>query len=81
MLDPRLLRSDLENTATQLARRGYELDKERLSVLEARRKELQVQSQELQNERNTAPNRSARPRRRGRTSSPCWRRSRSWATS
>jgi seryl-tRNA synthetase len=53
MLDPRLLRSDLDNIAAQLARRGYQLDKERITVLEARRKELQVQSQELQNERNT----------------------------
>jgi seryl-tRNA synthetase len=53
MLDPRLLRSDLDNTAVQLARRGYQLDKERIAALEARRKELQVQSQELQNERNS----------------------------
>ncbi len=53
MLDPRLLRNDLENTATLLARRGYQLDKEHLSLLEARRKELQVQAQELQNERNS----------------------------
>ena len=53
MLDPRLLRSDLDNIAEQLARRGYQLDKERIIVLEARRKELQVQAQELQNERNT----------------------------
>jgi seryl-tRNA synthetase len=53
MLDPRLLRNDLDNIAAQLARRGFELDKERIAVLEARRKELQVQSQELQNERNT----------------------------
>ncbi len=52
MLDPRLLRSELDHTAAQLARRGFELDKERIAVLEARRKELQVQSQELQNERN-----------------------------
>ncbi|MGD8588859.1 MAG: serine--tRNA ligase [Chromatiales bacterium] len=53
MLDPRLLRSDLENIAAQLMRRGYQLDKERITALEARRKELQVQSQGLQNERNT----------------------------
>ena len=52
MLDPRLLRNDLETTAAKLARRGYRLDMERFANLEARRKELQVQSQELQNERN-----------------------------
>jgi len=53
MLDPRLLRNELDATAEQLARRGFELDKEKISVLESRRKELQVQSQELQNDRNT----------------------------
>lgn len=53
MLDPRLLRNDLDNTAAQLARRGYQLDKERITALEARRKELQIQVQEMQNERNS----------------------------
>jgi seryl-tRNA synthetase len=53
MLDPRLLRNELDATAEQLARRGVALDKERISGLEARRKELQVAAQELQNERNT----------------------------
>ncbi len=53
MLDPKLLRSDLEGVATALARRGYRLDTERLADLEARRKSLQVDAQELQNERNT----------------------------
>ncbi|MEN8179686.1 MAG: serine--tRNA ligase [Pseudomonadota bacterium] len=53
MLDPRLLRNDLDNTAAQLARRGYQLDKERIAALEAQRKELQVQAQEMQNERNS----------------------------
>jgi seryl-tRNA synthetase len=53
MLDPRLLRTELEETARQLARRGYELDTQRFADLEARRKQLQVESQELQNERNS----------------------------
>jgi len=53
MLDPRLLRNELDNTAEQLARRGFQLDKERIASLEARRKELQVQAQELQNQRNS----------------------------
>ena len=52
MLDPRLLRSDLEETARQLARRGFELDTARVAELEARRKDLQVRTQELQKERN-----------------------------
>ncbi len=53
MLDPKLLRSDLENVAAQLARRGYELDVAAVQALEDQRKALQVQTQDLQNERNT----------------------------
>ena len=53
MLDPKLLRSELEATAAQLARRGHTLDVEHITVLETQRKTLQVQTQELQNERNT----------------------------
>lgn len=52
MLDPRLLRSELSFVAAQLARRGVTLDKERCADLEARRKALQVETQDLQNERN-----------------------------
>jgi seryl-tRNA synthetase len=53
MLDPRLLRSELQSTAASLARRGFRLDVERFSQLEERRKALQVETQALQNERNT----------------------------
>lgn len=53
MLDPKLLRSELEATAAQLARRGYTLDVERITTLETQRKALQIRTQELQNERNT----------------------------
>ena len=53
MLDPRLLRNELETTAVKLARRGYKLDTDTFNHLENQRKTLQVQTQELQNERNT----------------------------
>lgn len=53
MLDPKLLRSELESTATRLAQRGYTLDIEQFNALETRRKTLQVHTQELQNKRNT----------------------------
>ncbi len=53
MLDPKLLRNELESTAAKLARRGYTLDMERINTLETQRKTLQVRTQELQNERNT----------------------------
>ncbi len=52
MLDPTLLRRDLEQTAARLATRGFELDVERVSALEAERKAVQVRTQELQGERN-----------------------------
>ncbi|MES9872399.1 MAG: serine--tRNA ligase [Candidatus Sedimenticola sp. 6PFRAG7] len=53
MLDPRLLRNELEDTAQQLARRGVQLDVSLIAGLEAERKQLQVSAQELQNERNS----------------------------
>lgn len=53
MLDPKLLRSDLEAVAQRLATRGHALDIQRLSSLESRRRELQVEAERLQNERNT----------------------------
>ena len=53
MLDPKLLRSDLDATAQQLARRGFVLDTDNLQSLEERRKAIQVKTQELQAERNS----------------------------
>ena len=53
MLDPRLFRTNLDEVATQLARRGLNIDKAAFSALENRRKEIQVLTQELQNQRNT----------------------------
>ncbi|MCB1819404.1 MAG: serine--tRNA ligase, partial [Gammaproteobacteria bacterium] len=51
MLDPKLLRNDLDTVANALARRGYVLDKAKLAALEAQRKSLQVEAEALQNER------------------------------
>ncbi len=53
MLDPKFLRNDVDETAKRLASRGFELDTQKLNELEARRKELQTATQDLQNERNT----------------------------
>jgi seryl-tRNA synthetase len=53
MLDPRLFRTNLDEVATQLARRGLEIDKAAFAALENRRKDIQVLTQNLQNERNT----------------------------
>jgi seryl-tRNA synthetase len=53
MLDPKLLRTDLDRVATVLQRRGFQLETQRITELEQRRKSLQVETQELQNARNT----------------------------
>jgi seryl-tRNA synthetase len=52
MLDPKLLRNELDDVAAALSRRKFELDKGAFEALEARRKDLQVRTQELQAERN-----------------------------
>jgi seryl-tRNA synthetase len=52
MLDPYLIRNELDATARRLARRGVKLPVERLAALENARKSAQVRAQELQQERN-----------------------------
>jgi len=54
MLDPHLLRNDLELVIKKLARRGFSLDAEKITELEAKRKELQTLTQALQNDKNTS---------------------------
>src|SRR5512141_671697 len=53
MLDPALLRGQLDNVAEKLLTRGYDLDKAGIEALEAQRKAVQTETQELQNLRNT----------------------------
>jgi seryl-tRNA synthetase len=52
MLDPKLLRSNLEDAARQLARRGYRLDTQALATIEEKRKRVQVIAQQFQQDRN-----------------------------
>lgn len=53
MLDPRLFRADLDFVKEQLKRRSFVFNAESYVELEARRKDVQVKTQELQNERNS----------------------------
>lgn len=53
MLDPKRLRTELDEVATQLARRGFKLDVDSIRAMEERRKAVQVETQNLQNERNS----------------------------
>src|SRR5204863_1440620 len=52
MLDPRLLRTQLDDVARRLKRRGYELDVAAIQALENERKTLQAEVQRLQQTRN-----------------------------
>jgi seryl-tRNA synthetase len=53
MIDPKLLRTDAEAVARNLARRGYQLDVEALRVLEEKRRQWQLESDRLRAERNS----------------------------
>jgi seryl-tRNA synthetase len=70
MLDAKLLRTELEETARKLARRGFVLDVERIAELESRRKAAQIRTQELQNERNTKSKEIGRAKAAGRDIQP-----------
>jgi len=52
MIDPQLLRTDIDRVATALKIKGYELDATRYQSLETKRKALQVEAEELQAKRN-----------------------------
>ncbi|WP_020162238.1 serine--tRNA ligase [Cycloclasticus pugetii] len=52
MLDPQLLRNNPEEVKTVMQRHGADLDLEVFNALETQRKDIQVKTQNLQNERN-----------------------------
>lgn len=52
MIDPQLLRKDVNSVATQLAKRKFILDVAKYTALEAERKTLQAHAEELQAKRN-----------------------------
>jgi seryl-tRNA synthetase len=54
MIDPKLLRQSAAEVAANLARRGFEFDADAYLALEERRKALQVETEQLQSERNTS---------------------------
>ena len=53
MLDPKVLRSDLNAIAASLQVKGYQLDTQAFLALEAQRKERQLVAESLQQERNS----------------------------
>ena len=54
MIDPKLLRQSAAEVAANLARRGFEFDVDAYLALEERRKALQVETEQLQSERNAS---------------------------
>jgi len=70
MLDPKLLRTDIEHTAKQLARRGFVLDISAITSLEEKRKQVQVITQQYQNKRNTKSKAIGQAKARGEDTKP-----------
>ena len=54
MLDPRILRNEIETVAAALKSRGYDLDMASYTALEAKRKSLQMEVEALQSQRNAS---------------------------
>ena len=52
MIDPKLLRADIDTTAQQLKIKNYDLDIKAFLALEAQRKSLQLDAERLQQDRN-----------------------------
>jgi seryl-tRNA synthetase len=65
MLDPQLLRTEPEAVAAALTARGYDLDVAEWRALEARRKDLQISVQELQNRKNQSARSIGQAKARG----------------
>ncbi len=68
MLDPKLLRADVEKLSelkAQLATRGYELDIDFWQQIEVKRKSLQVKTEELQAKRNAGAKQIGQLKRNG----------------
>jgi seryl-tRNA synthetase len=70
MLDPKLFRTELDAVAEKLARRGFQLDTQRIAELEEERKQLQVRTQDLQSLRNNSAKAIGRAKANGEDTAP-----------
>jgi seryl-tRNA synthetase len=70
MLDPKLLRGQLQDVADRLASRGYALDVARLEALETQRKAVQTRTEQLQAERNARSKSIGQAKARGEDTAP-----------
>lgn len=53
MIDPQLLRKEIDTVATRLATRKFSLDQDAFGKLESARKEIQTRTEEMQSKRNS----------------------------
>ncbi|MBX9896046.1 MAG: serine--tRNA ligase [Nitrosomonas sp.] len=65
MLEIQQLRTDLDNVTRQLAKRGFAFPMEAFNALEAERKIIQTQTQELQAQRNAASKKIGQAKSKG----------------
>lgn len=70
MLESKYLRAELAETAARQATRGFVLDVEKINALELQRRELQVATQELQNQRNSKSKAIGQAKARGEDIAP-----------
>jgi len=70
MLDPKLIRTELDMVAKKLANRGFTLDVEKLATLEEQRKALQVRTQDLQRLRNNSAKAIGKAKANGENTAP-----------
>jgi len=70
MLDPRLFRNAIDFVKTQLDRRNFDFDVEAYQILESQRKQIQVKTQQLQNERNLISKKVGQTKAKGEDTKP-----------
>ncbi len=70
MLDPQLIRNELDTVTTRLATRNFTVEHDRLAALEAQRKDLQTRTQTLQAERNSRSKEIGLAKRKGEDVAP-----------
>ena len=70
MIDPKLIRTNLDEVVEKLSRRGFKLDLEKVAGLENRRKALQVRTQDLQSLRNNSSKAIGKAKANGEDTAP-----------
>ena len=70
MLDPQVLRNDIEQVAKALTKRHYTLDIAAFETLEEKRKAVQVKTQELQQQRNSRSKEIGKAKAQGNDAQP-----------